>query len=138
MPRKAIKPVVSRISDWGYQIIYKCGKCGYGFAMAHDGYDYCPHCGSKIDWGVMWEANEEWRHAYMSADNVKRELMKKQIEEYNQTITDGEKRVMEYTDATRRAVTKSNINYYLGQGWSKEDLIKKAFFTEKDFEDAGL
>ena len=32
----------------------------------------------------------------------------------------------------------SNINYYLGQGWSKEELIKKAFFTEKDFEDAGL
>ena len=107
-------------------------------SMAHDGYDYCPHCGSKIDWGVMWEANEEWRHAYMSADNIRRELMKKQIEEYNQTITDGEKRVMEYTDATRRAVTKSNINYYLGQGWSKEELIKKAFFTEKDFEDAGL
>ena len=83
MPRKAIKPVVSRISDWGYQIIYKCGKCGYGFAMAHDGYDYCPHCGSKIDWGVMWEANEEWRHAYMRADNIKRELMKKQIEEFD-------------------------------------------------------
>ena len=42
------------------------------------------------------------------------------------------------TDGTRRAVTKSNINYYLGQGWSKEELIKKAFFTEKDYEDAGL
>lgn len=110
MPRKAIKPVVSRITDWGYQIIYKCGKCGYGFDMAHDGYDYCPHCGSKIDWGVIWEANEEWRHAYMCADNTKRELMKKQIDEYNQTITDGEKKVMEYTDATRSAVTKSNIN----------------------------
>jgi hypothetical protein len=106
--------------------------------MAHDGYDYCPHCGSKIDWGVMWEANEEWRHAYMRSDDIRRELMKKQINEYNQTITDGEKRVMEYTDATHCAVTKSNINYYLSQGWTKEELIKKAFFTEKDFEDAEL
>ena len=42
------------------------------------------------------------------------------------------------TDAARHAVTKSNINYYLSQGWTKEELIKKAFFTEKDFEDAGL
>lgn len=32
----------------------------------------------------------------------------------------------------------SNINYYFSQGWSKEELIKKAFFAEKDFEDAGL
>lgn len=138
MSRKAIKPTVSRISDWGYQVLYKCGKCGYGFDMAHDGYNYCPHCGSKIDWGVIWEANEEWRHAYMRADNVKRELMKKQIDECNQTITDGEKKCMEYTDATRRATTKSNIGYYLSQGWSKEELIKKAFFTEEEFEDAGL
>lgn len=138
MPRKVIKPIVSRISDWGYDVIYKCGKCGYVFAMAHDGYDYCPHCGSKIDWGVISEVNEEWRHAYMRADNVRRELMKKQIEEYNQMITDGEKKCMEYTDATRRAVTKSNINYYLSQGWTKEELIKSKFFTEKEFEDAGL
>ena len=86
----------------------------------------------------MWEANEAWRHAYMRSDDIRRELMKKQIEEYNQMITDGEKRMMEYTDATRRAVTKSNISYYLSQGWSKEELIKKAFFTEKEFEDAGL
>ena len=42
------------------------------------------------------------------------------------------------TDATRRAVTKSNINYYLSQGWTKEELIKKAKKKKKDFEDAGL
>ena len=45
---------------------------------------------------------------------------------------------MTTTPATKQAITKSNIQYYLGQGWTKEELIKKAFFTEKDFEDAGL
>ncbi len=138
MPRKAIKPVVSHISDWGYQIIYKCGKCGYGFAMAHDGYDYCPHCGSKIDWGVMWEANEEWRSEYICADYNRRQELNAEIDAVNETITDGEKKRMKFTLATKQAITKSNIQYYLSQGWPKEELIKKAFFTEKDFEDAGL
>lgn len=121
-----------------YQVIYKCGKCGYTFNMAHDGYDYCPHCGSKIDWGVIWKVNEEYSSEYIGADSAHRRELEAEIDLVNESITDGEKRRMTFTLGTRRAITKSNIEYYLGQGWTKEELIKKAFFTEKDFEEAGL
>ena len=138
MPRKAIKPKMSSLGCSSYQVIYKCGKCGYGFNMAHDGFDYCPHCGSKIDWGVVWHVNEEWRSEYICADYNRRQELNAEIDIVNETITDGEKKRMKFTLATKQAITKSNIQYYLSQGWPKEELIKKAFFTEKDFEDAGL
>lgn len=138
MQRKSIKPKVSRISDWGYDVIYKCGKCGYGFNMAHDGYDYCPHCGSKIDWGVISEVNEEWRCKYIGADYNRRRELNAEIDIVNESIMDGEKKCMIRSPATKRANTIRNIAYYLGQGWTKEELIKKGIFTEKDFEDAEL
>ena len=134
-PRKSIKPKVSRISDWGYEVIYKCGKCGYVFAMAHDGYDYCPHCGSKIDWGVISEVNEEWRSKYIGADYNRRQELNAEIDIVNESIMDGEKKCMTFTPATKQAITIRNIGYYLGEGWTKEELIKKGIFTEKDFED---
>ena len=138
MPRKAIKPKTTRISDWGYQVLYKCGKCGYSFDLADDGFYYCPHCGSKIDWDVICEVNEEWRSKYISADYDHRRELCKELDLLNQTITDGEKKCMEYTLATKRAVTKSNIGYYLSRGSSKEELIKNGFFTEEDFVEAEL
>lgn len=139
MPRKAIKPKASRISDWGYQVLYACGACGYKFDLADsDGYDYCPHCGSKIDWGVIWEVNEEWRSKYISADYDDRRELCAELDRLNKKITDGGKREMEYTLATQKAITRSNIEYYLSRGASKETLIKDGFFTEKDFEEVGL
>ena len=106
--------------------------------MAHDGFDYCPHCGSKIDWGVIWEVNEEWRSKYICADYDRRQELKAEIDTINETITDGEKKRMKTTPATKQAITKSNIQYYLGQGWTKEELIKSKFFTEEDFKETGL
>ena len=138
MPRKAIKPKMYSMGCASYQIIYKCGKCGYAFNMAHDGFDYCPHCGSKIDWGVIWDVNEEWRAEYYRADSARRQELQAEIDAVNETITDGEKKRMKFTPATKRAITKSNIQYYLGIGWTKEELIKEAFFTEEDFEKAEL
>jgi hypothetical protein len=138
MPRKAIKPKMSSLGCSSYQVIYKCGKCGYGFNMAHDGFDYCPHCGSKIDWGVVWHVNEEWRSEYICADYNRRQELNAEIDIVNETITDGEKKRMKFTLATKQAITKSNIQYYLSQGWPKEELIKSKFFTEKEFEAAGL
>lgn len=138
MPRKAIKPKMYSLGCASYQVIYRCGKCGYAFNMAHDGYDYCPHCGSKIDWGVIWEVNEEWRSEYICANYHRRQELNAEIDLVNESITDGEKKRMKFTPATKQAITKSNIEYYLGQGWSKEELIKNKFFTEKDFEEAGL
>lgn len=139
MTRKAIKPKASRITDWGYQVLYTCGACGYKFDLADsDGYDYCPHCGSKIDWGVIWEVNEEWRSRYISADYEDRKKLCAELDLRNKTITDGKKRVMEYTLATQKAITRSNIGYYLSRGATKEQLIKDRFFTEEDFEEAGI
>lgn len=138
MPRKSIKPKMYSFGCSSYQIIYRCGKCGYTFNMAHDGYDYCPHCGSKIDWGVIWEVNEEWRSKYICADYDRRQELKAEIDAFNETITDGEKKRMKFTPATKQAITKSNIEYYLGQGWTKEELIKSKFFTEEDFKETGL
>ena len=43
MPRKAIKPKMYSLGCSSYQVIYRCGKCGCVFNMAHDGFDYCPH-----------------------------------------------------------------------------------------------
>lgn len=138
MPRKAIKPKMYSLGCSSYQVIYRCGKCGDVFNMARDGFDYCPHCGSKIDWGVIWKVNEEWRSEYICADSAHRRELEAGIDLVNESITDGEKRCMAFTIGTKRAITKSNIEYYLGQGWTKEELIKKAFFTKEDFEEAGI
>lgn len=45
---------------------------------------------------------------------------------------------MEYTLATQKAITRSNIGYYLSRGTTKEQLIKDRFFTKEDFEEAGI
>ena len=111
MPRKSIKPKVSRISDWGYEVIYKCGKCGYVFAMAHDGYDYCPHCGSKIDWGVISEVNEEWRSKYIGADYNRRQELNAEIDIVNESIMDGEKKCMTFTPSTK--TSNYNKKYWI-------------------------
>lgn len=138
MAKKAIKPRMYSMGCASYQIIYKCGKCGDVFNMARDGFDYCPHCGSKIDWGVIWKVNEEWRSKYVSADSAHRRELEAEIDAVNETITDGKKKRMKFTPLTKQAITKSNIQYYLGNGWSKEELIKEGCFTKEDFEEVGL
>lgn len=88
--------------------------------------------------GVIWKVNEEWRSKYVSADSAHRRELEAEIDAVNETITDGEKKRMKFTPATKQAITKSNIQYYLGNGWQKEELIKNGFFTKEDFEEAGI
>ena len=133
MAKKVIKPKAYDLGCGGYQLFYKCGKCEYCFNMAHNGFDYCPHCGNKIDWGVVIEVNEEWKQKYLNSDPEGKKKMREFIDKANLYITDGERRAMEKTEATKKAIIKSNIRYYLGQGWTKEELIAKGFFTESDF-----
>nr|DAE47500.1 MAG TPA: nin one binding protein [Caudoviricetes sp.] len=133
--KKEIKPKVYSLCSCGYDLIYKCGKCEYTFNMAHNGFDYCPHCGSKIDWGVIITVNEEWKSEFLNnLETPKENQMKEEIDRFNLTITDGQRRILKQTQATRNAIIKSNIQYYLGIGWSKEELIKKGFFKEGDFD----
>lgn len=133
--KKEIKPKVYSLCSCGYDLMYKCGKCGYTFNMAHNGFDYCPHCGNKIDWGVIITVNEEWKSEFLdSLRTPKEKQMKEEIDQFNLTITDGRRRILKQTQATKNAIIKSNIKYYLGIGWSKEELIKKGFFKESDFD----
>ena len=66
--KKAIKPKLYDLCSCGYELMYECGKCKYTFNMAHICFDYCPHCGNKIDWGVVIECNEEWKNDYLDGD----------------------------------------------------------------------
>lgn len=132
--KKAIKPKVYGLGYGGYNLIYKCGKCEYGFNMAHEGFDYCPHCGNKIDWGVIVEVNAEWKEDYLDATRDKQKEMRAFIDKINKGFDDGERRVMPKTDKTREEIIRKNISYYLNSGWSKSQLLNEGFFTEKDFE----
>lgn len=142
---KSLKPKFNRLSPFGYDIIYMCGNCGREFPMVDSDFNYCPSCGKKIDWGVIYTVNEEWKREYLKlkgidlningesqADAEKLQKMINEIDDYNKCITDGLKREMPKTEATRRAILKVNIRYYLGNGWTIEELIKKGFFTEDD------
>ena len=130
---KSIKPKADYLAPSSYEVLYRCGKCGYSFALADNNFLYCPHCGNKIDWGVVKEVNEGYKSAYHSANYQDKQQMMRQLDLFNATMTDGEPRRLKQTEATKKAILSSNISYYLSQGWTKEDLIAKGFFTEEDF-----
>lgn len=131
-----LKPKAYSMDCGGYDILYKCAKCEYPFAMADDSWHFCPCCGQEIDWGVIVTANEEWRVRFLSVmDNAKSKAsLLNELDCLNYTIEDGARHQMKMTDATKRAIIKSNISYYLGNGWTKETLIEKGFFKEEDFD----
>ena len=145
---KKIKPKVYGLCCSGYDLMYRCGNCGRVFNVVDDNFNYCPNCGKQIDWGVIITVNEEWKNRYIKATNCyfdkegkwhseheEAVSMRDQINDYNDHITDGLKREMPQTEATKKAIIKSNIKYYIGNGWTKEELIQRGFFKEEDFED---
>lgn len=134
-----VKPKAYSMASCGYEILYKCAKCDFQFTMANDDWHYCPCCGQEIDWGVVVRANEEWRVRFIKAINENdfdaRDAMLADLDKLNYVITDGQRYEMECTEATRKANLRANIQYYLGNGWTKERLIAEGFFKEEDFED---
>ena len=134
---KPIKPKVYSLCSCGYDLMYKCGSCGRVFNIVDSKFKFCPTCGKPIDWGVVYTVNEEWKNEYRRAldvDKKKQHAMKRFIDDLNLHITDGEKKQLPQTQATKNAILVSNINYYLGNGWTREQLINQGFYTEKDFE----
>ena len=134
---KPIKPKVYSLYTSGYDLMYKCGSCGRVFNIVDSKFKFCPTCGKPIDWGVVYTVNEEWKNEYCRAldvDKKKQHAMERFIDDLNLHITDGEKKQLPQTQATKNAILVSNINYYLGNGWTREELIKRGFYTEKDFE----
>ena len=133
---KPIKPKVYSLCSCGYTLMYKCGSCGRVFNIVDSKFKFCPTCGKPIDWGVVYTVNEEWKNEYCRALNVdkkKQHEMERFIDDLNLHITDNEKKQLPQTQATKNAILVSNINYYLGNGWTREQLINKGFYTEKDF-----
>lgn len=132
-----LKPKPYSMSSTGHEITYKCANCGFKFNMANRDCHYCPKCSVEIDWGVITTANEEYRQLFLSVldDTKKRYALLSALDMCNATITDGFRRAMEQTEDTKKAIVMSNIDYYLGIGWTKEELINKNFFTKKDFEE---
>lgn len=142
---KISKPYPESIAAGGYEILYRCRECGYSFRLADDEFNYCPHCGVKLDWGVVVTANKEWKDEFLKAiephyenpnwvPNAARDKMLANLDALNQTITNGKRHEMRKTQATKDDITYRNICYFLGNGWTKEELIKEGFFTEEDFE----
>lgn len=82
----------------------------------------------------MIECNEEWKNEYLDGNIEKQKEMREFMDKVNLLFKDGERRVMKKTQATKDAIIRANINYYVTQGWTKEELIIKGFFTKEDFD----
>lgn len=65
MKRKISKPYPYSMTHCGYTITYECRECGCKFLMRDDNPHYCHNCGVKLDWGVVLEANEEWKKKFL-------------------------------------------------------------------------
>ena len=122
-----LKPKAYSMGCGGYEIVYKCAKCAYPFTVANDNWHFCPCCGQEIDWGVIVRANEEWKQKLLD-----------ELDELNTHAEVDTRYEMRQTEATKRAIMKSNISYYLGNGWTKEQLIEKGFFKQEDFDNVAL
>lgn len=133
---KVSKPYPDSIAACGYEILYRCRECGYSFRLADDKFNYCPHCGVKLDWGVVVTANKEWQDEFIDAvynDKDKHKKMLADLDDLNQTIADGKRYEMKQTQATKDDIIYRNICYFLGNGWTREELLREYKYTEEDF-----
>ena len=135
-----LKPKAFSMGVNGYKILYKCPKCGLILNMATEDWHFCPRCGQILDWGVIVEANEEFRQMFLDSmhDSKTHQELLDTLDEKNTTISEDTRYSMEQTEATKKAITKSDISYYISHGWIKEELIEKGFFKPEDFDDATL
>lgn len=135
-----LKPKVYSMGTCGYEILYKCAKCSYPFNLASDHWRFCPCCGQEIDWGVIVTANEEWKQKFLNAFDKPEEKQKllDELDKLNTHVEVDTRYEMRQTEATKRAIKQSNIRYYLGNGWTKEQLIENGFFKPEDFDDVAL
>lgn len=132
-----LKPKAYSMGCAGYEIVYKCAKCAYPFTVANDSWHFCPYCGQEIDWGVVVTANEEWKQRFLSVmnNNELTTVMLNELDTINDTLKEDIRYQMKMTEMTKRAIIKSNISYYINNGCTKEELIKKGFFKKEDFDD---
>lgn len=134
---KKYKPKARSFSCGGYDIVYRCGKCGADFGLAdYRSWKFCPCCGAGIDWGVIITANAEVKDAYLSVIDNSKEAAKVMalIDDLNKVLQEDIPKQMEQTPKTKQQILRNNIRYYTSQGYSKERLIAEGFFTKEDFD----
>lgn len=80
-------------------------------------------------------ANEEWKQQFLDAiyDSTRKQMLLEAVDVANKRIPIDEPHEMEATEETKKALRKSNAQYYLGVGWTKEQLIAERGFAEEDF-----
>lgn len=133
-----LKPKPYSMGCCGYDILYKCAKCSFQFNLANEDWRFCPHCGQEIDWGVVVRANEEWKQLFLDTleDEKAKQKLLDELDVVNRALKSNKRHAMQSTEATKKAILKSNLRYYLNEGWTKEQLIDAGFFTKEEINDA--
>lgn len=83
---KKLKPIASRISQWGLmtEVIYRCPKCDASFQIYGHKQNFCHLCGQELDWGVIINVNNQWKDEYHNCnDYQKQQELMKEIDELN-------------------------------------------------------
>lgn len=135
---KKIKPRVSGLVG-RYTLEYICGSCGAVFdTHISKDYNYCPYCGKPIDWGIIETVNEEWAQEYLSAlafqDDKRLNRLYKIIDNINNSLPEDQRTNLVKTPLTKQTILENNINHYLKEGWTEEELIEQGFFTREQLD----
>lgn len=128
------KVLAHEIATNGYDIRYKCPTCGLNFVAVMPNINFCSSCGQELDWGIITKTNAEYKQSFFSSDDKGREKMLNELNRLNSQIEENKQYVMELSENTKLEILKSNIQYYLDNGYTKEDLINLKYFTKGDFE----
>lgn len=94
MSKESLKPMFYSIAQakGDCSVIYTCGMsgCDRVFRIVDKDFNYCPKCGTKIDWGVVTVVDEEFKNLYNKSNIPEQNLIADYINNINTTITDGQ------------------------------------------------
>lgn len=128
------KVLAHEIASTGYGIRYKCPTCGAHFVSTIPDVKFCSSCGQELDWGIIIKCNAEYKDVYFSSDNETKEKLLKELNKLNSQIEQDKQYTMELTEKTKLEILKTNMQYYLDMGYTKDDLINRKYFTKEEIE----
>lgn len=128
------KVLAHELASTGYGIRYKCPKCDMPFVSTIPDVKFCSSCGQELDWGVIIKCNAEYKDVYFSSDDETKEKLLKELNKLNLQIEEDKQYNMELTEKTKLEILKTNVQYYLDMGYTKENLIELKYFTKDEIE----